>query len=75
MSNMYKVESITFETDPKNLHHEIDALKMALALSIFSQPHEHALNVLKSLKEIDSPYIQKIYKELLQFSPANAAKS
>jgi hypothetical protein len=70
----YKIDNITFNVDLNDVSSEINALKMALALSIFSHSNEHALNVLKSLKEINDPHIQKIYKELLQFSPANAAK-
>jgi len=70
----YKIENITFNVDLNDVSSEINALKMALALSIFSHSNEHALNVMNSLKEINDPHIQKIYKELLQFSPANAAK-
>lgn len=70
----YKIDNITFNVDLNDVSSEINALKMALALSIFSHSNEHALNVMKSLKEINDPHIQKIYKELLQFSPANAAK-
>ena len=70
----YKIDNITFNVDLNDVSSEINALKMALALSIFSHSNEHALNVMNSLKEINDPHIQKIYKELLQFSPANAAK-
>lgn len=72
MSNSYQVNNITFATDLENLNGEISALKLALALSIFSQPNDHALNVMKSLKQMDDPHMQKLYKELMQFSPLNA---
>ncbi|EAT6680104.1 hypothetical protein E4Y15_16665 [Salmonella enterica] len=72
MSNSYQVNNVTFETDLNDINGEISALKMALALSIFSQSHEHALRVMKSLKEMDNPHMQKLYKELMQFSPVNA---
>ncbi|MHA6634396.1 hypothetical protein ACX3OY_11480 [Citrobacter farmeri] len=72
MSNTYQVNNVTFETDLNDINGEISALKLALALSIFSQSNDHALNVMKSLKQMNDPHMQKLYKELMQFSPLNA---
>ncbi|ENR8889560.1 hypothetical protein JAG44_001165 [Citrobacter koseri] len=75
MDKTYVVKDVTFNTDPQNLVDEINALKAALAVSIFSQSPERALLIIKSLKQNQHPAIQKMVKELLQFSPANAEEA
>lgn len=75
MDKTYVVKDVTFNTDPQNLVDEINALKAALAVSIFSQSPESALLIIKSLKQNQHPAIQKMAKELLQFSPANAEEA
>ena len=72
MNHGYKIIEPTFNTDTQDVASELDAIKVALAVSIFSQPHEQAISILKSLEAIENPYMKKLYKELMQFSPVNA---
>ncbi|EAU7947950.1 hypothetical protein EJA61_07240 [Salmonella enterica] len=72
MGEKYLVKNATLDTDPQNLVDEVNALKFALAATIFSQSSEGALSAMRSLKENKDPAVQKLFKELMQFSPANA---
>lgn len=71
MSQGHKISDPIFNTDVENISSEIDALKIALAISIFTQPHEQAVSALNAIKSNTNPFMQKLYNELIQFSPAN----
>lgn len=70
MSYKYAVSDITFNTNPDEVSDEINALKLTLATIIFSLPSEQGISIMKSIKENEHPYMQKLFNELMQFNPA-----
>ncbi|KLP41764.1 hypothetical protein [Enterobacter ludwigii] len=65
----YTVSDINFCTT--DTHGELCALKTLLGIIIYNLPHEQGISIMSSLKEVDDAHVNKLFKEIMQFSPAS----